>query len=203
MLARAHVYTRRLVNLKPADGWTNAAAPLVGIHELLGFFAKHYGVTYAENTRETVRRYTMHQFLQLGLTLKNPDNPARPINSPDTRYQIEPTFLKLVRSFGSDEWSRNLSLYLRSMNQLARLRARERKLELVPVQLPDGVQVNLARGGQNQLVKEIVEQFCPRFTPNGKILYLGDTGEKMRVFAVDELALLGIALDKHGNNGLS
>jgi len=85
--------------------------------------------------------------------------PARPINSPDTRYQIEPAFLKLVQSYGSDEWSHNLSLYLRSTNQLARLRARERKLEFVPVHLPDGARVNLSRGGQNPLVKEIVEQY--------------------------------------------
>lgn len=95
---RAALTLLGLANLKPADSWSAVAAPLVGIHELMLFFAKHYGVTYAENTRETVRRYTMHQFLQLGLVLKNPDNPARPVNSPDTRYQIEPAFLKLVQS---------------------------------------------------------------------------------------------------------
>ncbi len=156
---RAALTLLGLVNLKPADSWNAAAAPLVGIHELMLFFSKRYGVTYAENTRETVRRYTMHQFLQLGLALKNPDNPARPINSPDTRYQIEPAFMKLVQSYGSDEWSRNLLLYLRSTNQLARLRARERKLEFVPVHLPDGARVNLSRGGQNPLVKVIVEQY--------------------------------------------
>jgi adenine-specific DNA-methyltransferase len=195
---RAALTLLGLVNLGPSDEWQDAAAPLVGIHELLTFFSKQYGITYAENTRETVRRFTMHQFIQLGLVTKNPDNPTRAVNSPETRYQIEPTLLKLVRSFDSEDWDRNLSYFLRSTKRLARLRARERAMELMPVQFPDGTSVALASGGQNQLLKQIVEQFCPRFTPNGKILYLGDAGKKLRHFADAELAALGITLDKHG-----
>jgi hypothetical protein len=37
----------------------------------------HYGKEYAPNTRETFRRQTMHQFVQAGLALYNPDDPAR------------------------------------------------------------------------------------------------------------------------------
>jgi len=137
-------------------------------------------------------------FMQLGLVSKNPDNPTRAVNSPETRYQIEPTFLKLVRSFDRADWDKNLSYYLRSTKRLVRLRARERAMELMPVQLPDGTLTTLARGGQNQLLKQIVEQFCPRFTPNGKILYLGDAGKKFRYLDEVELAAQGVALDKHG-----
>jgi len=195
---RAALTLLGLANLGPAAAWQDATAPLVGIHELLIFFSKQYGIVYAENTRETVRRFTMHQFMQLGLVSKNPDNPTRAVNSPETRYQIEPTFLKLVRSFDSADWDKNLSYYLRSTKRLARLRARERAMELMPVQLPDGTLTTLARGGQNPLLKQIVEQFCPRFTPNGKILYLGDAGKKFRYLDEVELAAQGVALDKHG-----
>ncbi len=138
-----------LTNVRPSTSWQAASAPLVGIHGLMGFFAKNFGVTYAENTRETVRRYTMHQFLQLGLVVKNPDDLDRPINSPDTRYQIEPTFLNLIQSFGTEDWDRNLATYLRTAKELNRLKARERNLQLYPVSLPDGLEVHLTAGKIN------------------------------------------------------
>ncbi len=55
--------------------------------------------TYAPNTRETVRRQTMHQFVDAGIALYNPDKPDRPVNSPAAVYQIEPSALGLLRSF--------------------------------------------------------------------------------------------------------
>jgi len=47
------------------------------------------------NTRETVRRQTMHQFVDAGIALYNPDKPDRPVNSPAAVYQIEPAALTL------------------------------------------------------------------------------------------------------------
>jgi hypothetical protein len=59
----------------------------MGITEMMDFFRDFYGIRYAPNTRETVRRQTVHQFMQVGLAVANPDNPSRPINSPKTKYQ--------------------------------------------------------------------------------------------------------------------
>ena len=55
-----------LLNLKPADAWEIASDPLIGITPMMEFFAVHYGKRYAPNTRETVRRQTVHQFVQAG-----------------------------------------------------------------------------------------------------------------------------------------
>jgi adenine-specific DNA-methyltransferase len=57
-----------------------------------------------------------------------------------------------------------------------RLQPKEREMALLPVKLPSGMKVSLTAGGQNELVKKIIEEFCPRFTPGGIIAYLGDTG---------------------------
>jgi hypothetical protein len=56
----------------------------------------HYQKDYAPNTREGVRRKTMHQFMDAGIALYNPDEPTRPVNSPKAVYQISPEALKLV-----------------------------------------------------------------------------------------------------------
>jgi len=75
-----------LLNLKPDNNWAEAQAPLMGITPMMEFFAKHYAKKYAPNTRETVRRQTVHQFLQATLIVSNPDKPSRPTNSPKAVY---------------------------------------------------------------------------------------------------------------------
>ena len=50
-----------LLNLTPAKSWANAESPLMGITPVMDWVRKHYGKNYAPNTRETVRRQTMHQ----------------------------------------------------------------------------------------------------------------------------------------------
>ena len=64
--------------------------------------------------------------------------------------------------------------------------------------LPEGQQVSLSPGGQNDLVARIVEDFCPVFTPGGAVLYVGDADEKFAIHDEDRLQKLGITLDEHG-----
>ena len=98
-----------LLNLEPDETWRKAGNPLRGITQLMVFMADQYGKTYAPNTRETVRKDTVHHFVQAGLAIKNPDDPTRPTNSPKTVYQISPIALKLflpsVRSPGQSSSS--------------------------------------------------------------------------------------------------
>lgn len=92
-----------LLGLRPKTPWAKASAPLIGITEMMNFFRDYYGKEYAPNTRETVRRFTVHQFVQAGIVIPNPDEP-RPINSPHYVYQLEPSALKLIREFGKKSW---------------------------------------------------------------------------------------------------
>ena len=62
-----------LLNLSPGKSWTEASAPLIGITPIIDWARKHYGKDYAPNTRETIRRQTMHQFVNAGIALYNPD----------------------------------------------------------------------------------------------------------------------------------
>ena len=112
-----------LLDLKPEESWAEARAPLMGITPMMEFFADHYGRQYAPNTRETVRHHTVRQFVQAGLAVPNPDKPSRPTNSPKAVYQIDPTALKLLRTFGTLEWPEHLTEYLASVDTLKRLYA--------------------------------------------------------------------------------
>ena len=187
-----------LLDLKSDTNWHDASSPHRGITEMMDYFREHYGVTYKPNTRETVRRQTVHQFVQMGLIIPNPDNPERPINSPKTRYVIELNTLTLLKTFGSDEWEQRLQKYLSQAESLRMLSARLRTMKLIPVTLPNGEVVTLSAGGQNLLIKQVVEQFCPRFTQGGMIRYLGGAGAKLRGDELEFFASLGVHLDQHG-----
>ncbi|MHB8699702.1 MAG: BsuBI/PstI family type II restriction endonuclease [Nitrososphaerales archaeon] len=187
-----------LVGLKPRDPWSEAKDPLCGITPMMEFFAENYGKKYAPNSRETVRRFTVHQFLQAGLIVENPDKPDRPTNSPLAVYKIERSALELLCTFGTTSWEKNLQAYRASVKSLSEKYARERERRQVPIRIGARQTIQLSPGGQNVLIKKIVEVFLPAFAPKGKVLYIGDTGEKIRIFEKKRLEELGVKVNLHG-----
>ena len=184
-----------LLDLQPETAWSEAQLPLRGITPIITFIADAYGNRYAPNTRETIRDDAVKFFVEQGLVLRNPDDPSRPTNSGRTVYQIEPTALALFRAFGTLDWGPALTQYLASRETIKHEIARSRVLTRIPITLPDGSQVALSPGGQNPLIKAIIEHFCPIFTPGGVILYIGDTENKFVHLESAGLAALGVTLD--------
>lgn len=187
-----------LSGMTTATRWKEAKSMTLGITEMMEYFRIHFQKTYAPNTRETVRRYTIHQFLQMGLVHANPDNPKRPVNSPRNRYQIDPELLKLLQTYGTKKWNTALREYLSTSAALSRLKPKEREMQLIPVRLHKRKRLVLTPGGQNELIKKIIEEFCPRYTPGAVIIYIGDSGKKHRLYDTAYLKNLGIEIDEHG-----
>lgn len=187
-----------LLDLAADAPWSAASAPLRGVTELMDWMAANYGKKYAPNTRETIRRFTLHQFVEMGLVILNPDDPTRPVNSPKNVYQIEADALELLRSFGTPDWEKAVETYVASAAGANRLREKARMMDTVPVTLPDGQTLALTPGGQNVLIKEVIERFAPTFTPGGHIIYVGDTGKKHLLFDEAYLRALGVEVDPHG-----
>jgi len=187
-----------LLNLTQEKSWATAGNPLVGITPMMQFARDYYSKQYAPNTRETFRRQTMHQLVAAGIALYNPDNPARPVNSPKAVYQIEPDSLKLLRKFGTAAWVKSLSAYLKSRKTLVARYARAREMRKLPVRLATGETIRLSPGDHSRLIKAIIEEFAPRFVPGGVLIYAGDTGEKWGYFDKDLLAKLEVEVGGHG-----
>jgi adenine-specific DNA-methyltransferase len=185
-----------LADIRPETSWNQATTPKRRITEMMDWFRDFYGKQYAPNTRETVRRQTMHQFVQMGLVVENPDQPERPINSPKWCYQLQQQALLLIQSYGSDQWEESRRNYTISVKNL--LQGRTRNIPTIPVSLPNGQAIYLSSGGQNNLIKDILENFCPRFTPGGLVLYVGDAGNKFIINETQKFREIGIDLDPHG-----
>jgi hypothetical protein len=187
-----------LLNLTPDRTWADAENPLMGITPIMDWARERYGKEYAPNTRETFRRQTMHQFVAAGIAIYNPDDSARAVNSPKAVYQIDPTTLALLRTFGGPEWHDNLRDYLAGRETLAAQYAMEREQNRVPVQIAPGKQITLSPGEHSELIRAIIKEFAPRFAPGSTLVYVGDTGAKWGYFDAVLLAKLGVAVDAHG-----
>ena len=170
----------------------------MGITPIMDWIRDHYDKAYAPNTRETIRRQTMHQFVDAGLAIYNPDNPTRAVNSPAAVYQIEPFALELLRSFGTAAWNNNLNMYLETRQTLAARYANQRVQNLVPVQIAPGKVIKLSPGEHSELIREIIESFAARFVPGAVLIYAGDTGEKWGYFEEPLLSKLGVEIEAHG-----
>jgi hypothetical protein len=187
-----------LLGLTPGKKWSQAGSPRVGITPIMDWAREHYDKNYAPNTRETVRRQSMHQFVQAGIARYNPDEPNRPVNSPHAVYQVAPELLGVLQTYKTGAYRGKLEEYLLVHKTLAEMYAREREIAMVPMKVRDGVQITLSAGNHSLLIKAIMEHFVPRFVAGGALVYVGDTGDKYGYFDVDLLAGLGVVLDGHG-----
>jgi len=187
-----------LAGLTPEDDWSSLKTPQIGITPIMDFCKEYYGVNYAPNTRETFRRQTMHQFVQAGFVQENPDDSARATNSPKWCYQLEASAAELLRQYAAPVWCVELDKYLKKVPALKERYASVRDMELIPVIFSNGKEIRLSSGGHNELVKAIVEKFCPRFTPGAEVLYVGDTKEKFAFYDTKRLGEIGCSVNEHG-----
>lgn len=187
-----------LLDMGPNKSWSNSSSPLMGITPIIDWVNENYDTTYKPNTRESFRRRSIHYFMAAGICLHNPDEIDRATNSQDSVYKIEPSFLKVLKAFGTDHYELLFADYQKDRPTLAEIYAKEREMAKIPLQLPNGRELRLSAGKHSELIKDIILDFGPRFVPDGVLVYVGDTKNKYGFFDADLLSSLGVQLDKHG-----
>lgn len=187
-----------LTDVKEESDWKDATNPLIGITPMMEFARKYYGKEYAPNTRETFRRFSMHQLVQAGIALYNPDNPARPVNSPKAVYQISPDALRVIQKYETLDYEHHLGEFSKKSGMLSEMYAKERDMSFIPIKIREDLEISLSPGEHSLLIKDIIQNMAPRFLPGAHLVYVGDTGEKWGYF--DELlaAEIEISVDHHG-----
>jgi hypothetical protein len=186
-----------LAGIRKTDAWSGARASPIGIHGIAAFARERYGRDYAENTRETIRRQTIHQFEQACVVDRNRDSPSRPTNSPRTVYCLTDDCLKVLQAYGTRRFDAEAAAFIEKHGELRRTYDQSRRLRRIPLRLPKGAILDLSPGRHNELQVAIVEEFGPRFAPGSQVLYVGDTAQKYALCEGTALAKLGISITKH------
>ena len=181
-----------MAGLKEGQDWLSATNNWIRIHDVIAFASENYGIIYAENSRETIRKQAMHHFRNAAFIEDN----GKATNSPNYRYQLTDEMLKLLQSYSSGMWSKNLNTFLSNHETLISIYASKRAVRKMPVRI-NGLELTFSPGKHNQLQRAIIEEFAPRFAPNSECLYVGDTIEKDLVKNENKLRELGFAITLH------
>jgi hypothetical protein len=187
-----------LLNMTKTKAWDEAGQPLLGVTQIMEYTETYFNKKYAPNTRETIRRFSLHQLAQAGLVELNPDKPSRAINSPNNVYQAAVVFVKLAKKFGSVAWANDVKKFIAEHGSLTEKIKEVRSVPRFEVKLADGATILLSQGGQNPLIKQVIEEFCSRYVKTPEVLYVGDAHKKNAFADTKKLAKLGITLDEHG-----
>ncbi len=186
-----------LAAVGPGGSWTQTERPLLRIWDIMGFMRDAYGKDYAANSRETIRRQTIHQFEQARIVDRNPDDPARPTNSGKNVYRLTEEAAEVLRKYGSSGFEGAVAAFVGQFGTLKAAYERARASRQLPLRLPDGTTVDLSPGQHNALQVAVVEEFGPRFAPGATVLYVGDTARKQVICERPRLARLGVPMTEH------
>ncbi len=187
-----------LCGITEADKWSSAKRKSLQVTKgIMQFMTDQYKKSYAPNTRETVRRQVLHQFVQARIADYNPDDVTLPVNSPRAHYAISQAALKVIKTYGTKKWHDALTQFKEEVGELTKKYVKDRDMQMIPLQLPDGSVIKLSPGKHNKVQVAIVNQFASRFAPGGLLLYLGDTAKKDLITETKKLSELGIPINQH------
>lgn len=175
--------------------WNQATNTGVQIHEGLNFLNSEYHTNLKENTRESLRKQGPKKMATVGLARDNVSD-GIPTNSKYYRWFLSDDFFDLVYHFADKDYSERLQHFKLMHQSRMSLQADKRKHIMIPV-LYSNFKFELTPGKHNQLHKEILEQFAPRFAGGSKLLYVGDTAEKDLKFEESILVDLGFPMTIH------
>lgn len=179
-------------SVKPDTPWSEATNEWIRIHDIIQFISNYYGVTYAENSRETFRKQALHRFRTAALIEDN----GMATNSPNYKYHLTEEALAIIKLIKSPEWDIQMTRFLSNHDKLVDIYASKKQMTMMPVKI-NGKDYKFSSGIHNRLQSAIIEEFAPRFAPNSECLYVGDTIEKNLVKNSEKLKRLGFEITSH------
>jgi len=157
---------------------------------IITFVNEHFEENISSGSYDDIRRKDLKLLILADLIENSGVNKGSATNDPTRGYVLQSDFRKLLVSYKTDNWDKNLAEFNQHKPSLAEILERKRNLEKIPVKLPNGKPLELSLGEHNILQKAIIEQFLPRFGSDYIVLYLGDTSNKSLHIEEGELALL-------------
>lgn len=186
-----------LAHIGPKGSWRNVKRPLLRIWDIMAFMRDEYDKDYAANSRETIRRQTIHQFEQARIVDRNPDDPSRPTNSGKTVYALTEEVASVLSLYGAPDFDDAVAAFLKQFGSLQAAYEGSRARHRVPLKMPGRSTVYLSPGKHNELQVAIIKEFGPQFAPGAAVLYVGDTALKHVVCETKDLAKLSISITQH------
>lgn len=159
--------------------------------EIIKFINENFEENISPGSYDDIRRKHLKLLVLGDLVLNSANNPSAAQNDPTRGYTLSAEFKALVNYYGTQDWEIKLRLFVKNRPSLQEILQRKRDIPKVRVTLPSGHILEFSRGGHNQLQREIIEEFLPRFGSGCQVLYVGDATDKFLLREDDKLKELG------------
>lgn len=160
-----------LLSLKENHSWKDSQKTLIRVHDMMAFIKENYKKTYAENSRETFRRQTLHQFeKEVGIVERNANDTLRPTNSPNTTWSVGDDALNLIKMYNTQEWDAKLAEFLNKIGRNIQEYNSRRSGQALSIKI-NGKKLDFSPGKHNELQISLLDTFKEHFCKNAKVLY--------------------------------
>lgn len=163
----------------------------LGTREIIKFINENYEENISPGSYDDIRRKHLRLPVLADLILNSADNPSANQNDPTRGNAISSDFKSLITYYNTPEWEIKLRLFNKNRPTLKEILQRKRDLPKVRIKLPSGHILDFSLGGHNQLQREIIEEFLPRFGNGCEVLYIGDAANKFLLREDEKLHQLG------------
>jgi hypothetical protein len=159
--------------------------------EIITYINEHFEENISPGSYDDIRRKHLRLLVLADLVLNSANNPGAATNDPTRGYTLRSDLKNLLINFNTGQWEIKLKLFLDNQEPLSVILARKRNLPKLPVLLPGDKLIGLSKGEHNDLQKQVIEEFLPRFGYGADVLYIGDTSNKILHYEEAKLKDLG------------
>lgn len=159
--------------------------------DIIKYINENYEENISPGSYDDVRRKHLKPLLIADFVLNSAKNPSAATNDPTRGYTLAADFKTLVTFYNTGEWEIKLKLFNKNRPSLEDILKRKRGMAKIPIKIPGGQILEFSQGGHNQLQREVIEEFLPRFGAGCSLLYIGDTTNKYLLREDEQLRKLG------------
>lgn len=173
------------------DDWSKAKENTnLKSRDIIKIVNKDFEEIISPGSYDDIRRKDLKLLVLSDIIINSGVKKGSATNDPTRGYSLHPDFQKLIVTYKTDKWSKALKAFNKDKPNLAEILLRKRDILKIPVRLPSGKSLELSLGLHNDLQKEIIEQFLPRFGSDCNVLYIGDTSNKSLYIEIESLKKL-------------
>ncbi len=187
---------RKSSDWKHTKSWDGSRA--LGSREIIRYVNEHFHENISLGSYDDIRRKDLILPVTAGIIVKSAENPNAARNDPTRAYALAKEYAEVIREFDSARWETILREFMAGRPSLSERLAPKRELEIIPVRLPNGVVLEFSPGKHNQLQRQIIEEFLPRYGFDAEVLYVGDAANKFLLNDEVGLKRLGMLEMAHG-----
>lgn len=172
-----------LAEMQDGKKWRNASEDYHGTHHIVKYINEHFPnkagldtVDYAENSRETFRKYNIKPWISAGIL---EPKAGLSTNDRDNSYRFTSYFAALIRTYGTEQWKEKLSDYMNTHQSYSEYLKQTKSVERNYVTEYNGINIELKKSPHNKLQMQILKQLIPLVSEGmPELLYIGDAEDR-------------------------